>query len=402
MTEWNALAVATKIGCHLPVVETDIGSPLLFESPPPLGKAILSSFAKHHSSQRNGLRLRAASHAVRGISASRLIVIETHAGDGRCELDRDADHLIRFVADFERAHYERKAALIPLPPLAPNDPLMQILKKEGLNPVRRLGKGGHAECILCDDTKWGRVVAKRFKSAKQFWQEQNIYSLIGRQKFSPYLLRSIPKSKMLVLSHALGHRLADVKRCDVAQWLKPIVATLNAACSHFGKLPAPVIHRDIKPQNLILAQDGPKLIDYSSAEIADVERDCGRGEPPRRSKLGAGAYSFKAFEQLIGSHKQTGKVDVFGSAATIFWCLYGVPPYRNLATDLPTALRFYKRRHSLVEKCLRKDFPRFGSALAKCLEVNPEEREGTLDVVLNLLAKAVEDPRILIGLDVVQ
>jgi eukaryotic-like serine/threonine-protein kinase len=82
---------------------------------------------------------------------------------------------------------------------------------------------------------------------------------------------------------------------------------------------AGLLHRDLKPQNIILGRQGPVLIDFGLAVLA--ERDEGGGQTQTGMVVGTPAYM--APEQARGEKDLAQAVDVYGLGATLVFALTG-------------------------------------------------------------------------------
>ena len=133
---------------------------------------------------------------------------------------------------------------------------------------------------------------------------------------------------------------------------------------------AGIVHRDLKPSNVILAADGPRVIDFGIAWAASAPA-------LTRSGISVGSPPFMAPEQARGD-PTTPSVDVFALGSLAAFAIAGRPPfgvdgavqvlYRVLhkSPDLdgcPPDLR------SLIERCLVKDpaqRPQTGEIIDAC------------------------------------
>ena len=121
---------------------------------------------------------------------------------------------------------------------------------------------------------------------------------------------------------------------------------------------AGVVHRDLKPSNVLLAPDGPRVIDFGIARALEATS-------LTRSGMMVGSPQFMAPEQIL-DEPVTPAIDVFALGSLAAYAVLGRPPfgeghaaavsYRVLheAPDLtgcPAQLR------PLIERCLRKDPP---------------------------------------------
>jgi hypothetical protein len=82
---------------------------------------------------------------------------------------------------------------------------------------------------------------------------------------------------------------------------------------------AGVVHRDIKPGNVMMATHGPVLIDFGVARAAEDARLTMTGVVP-------GTPGFLAPETLL-SQPPTAATDIHGWAATLVYAASGLPPY---------------------------------------------------------------------------
>lgn len=132
------------------------------------------------------------------------------------------------------------------------------------------------------------------------------------------------------------------------------VGTALAAIHRAG-----VIHRDLKPSNVILAVDGPKVIDFGVAHAADLSQLTVTGQH-------IGTPSYMAPEQA-----RTGAVgpasDVFALGALLTFAATGRPPFGDGTTtevlfrvvyeppELSALADLDADLHALVERCLDKE-----------------------------------------------
>ncbi|OPF83514.1 serine/threonine protein kinase [Streptomyces antioxidans] len=167
---------------------------------------------------------------------------------------------------------------------------------------------------------------------------------------------------------------------------------LNQAVSDEGPLPEPsvralgaglaealtavhalgLVHRDVKPSNVLLALDGPRLIDFGIARATEGTVSL--------TSTGAsiGSPGYMAPEQILGENVE-GAADVFSLGAVLAYAATGEPPFPG---DTSAAL-LYKVVH---------DEPRFGRELtgelrdlvAACLAKNPADRPTPEQIVRRL------------------
>ncbi|MCC6671919.1 MAG: serine/threonine protein kinase [Planctomycetes bacterium] len=132
-----------------------------------------------------------------------------------------------------------------------------------------------------------------------------------------------------------------------------------------------VVHRDLKPGNLMLREDGRVLItDFGLA------RESGQGTLTESGAI-VGTPMYMPPEQVIGDRAAVGtRSDVYGLGATLYHLLTGAPPFRGPTAQavLQAVLHEAPRRPRL----LRADLPdALDAVLYKAMARAPEERYGS-------------------------
>ncbi|WP_171074558.1 serine/threonine-protein kinase [Nonomuraea basaltis] len=118
---------------------------------------------------------------------------------------------------------------------------------------------------------------------------------------------------------------------------------------------AGIVHRDFKPQNVLLGSDGPRVIDFGLARALDAAATV--------SGRGVGTPAYMAPEQITAS-AVTGKADVFSWGATMCFAANASAPFgqdsvapvlHRILTAPPELGMLAGRLRTLVEACLDKD-----------------------------------------------
>ena len=133
-----------------------------------------------------------------------------------------------------------------------------------------------------------------------------------------------------------------------------------------------VVHRDVKPQNVLITRDGfVKLADFGIARVDEAPELTAAGRV-----LGTGDYV--APEQALG-RRLDGRVDVYALGAVLYTCLTGAPPYRG-GSFVEVADQHVRAAIPSV-RALRPDVPeQVDRLIARALAKDPAARFPTASV----------------------
>ena len=121
-----------------------------------------------------------------------------------------------------------------------------------------------------------------------------------------------------------------------------------------------LVHRDLKPANVMLAADGPRVIDFGISKALD-------GTAVTSTGMIVGTAAFMAPEQAEG--QEVGPAtDVFALGCVLAYAATGVPPFGGGTT----ATVLYRVVHR--EPALDEVPPRLRGVLERCLAKDPADR----------------------------
>ena len=133
---------------------------------------------------------------------------------------------------------------------------------------------------------------------------------------------------------------------------------------------AGIVHRDFKPHNVIMAQDGPRVIDFGIARALDA------GQTAATKAIGTPSYM--APEQVAGA-TLTEAVDVWAWATTMVFAATGRPPFGD---DTVVAVINRVMHEPPMLEGLPPDLHRL---IASCLVKEPERRPTAQQLMMTLI-----------------
>src|SRR6266567_882860 len=130
-----------------------------------------------------------------------------------------------------------------------------------------------------------------------------------------------------------------------------------------------ILHRDIKPGNILLDQKGePHLTDFGLARLVETESTV------TRTMEVLGTPSYMAPEQAVGNNAAISSVtDVYGLGAVLYQLLTGQPPFAGGTTyeTIKLLLDTEPRQPRLLNPKIDRDL---STICLKCLEKDPKRR----------------------------
>jgi serine/threonine-protein kinase len=185
---------------------------------------------------------------------------------------------------------------------------------------------------------------------------------VGQHARSPYLVLE------LVEGGNLAQRVAGTPQ--PAAWAAELVEALARAMDAAHR--QGVVHRDLTPANILLAEDGtPKITDFGLAKLL-----VGAGDPRTQTGEILGTPSYMAPEQAAGRHREIGAAtDVYALGAILYELLTGRPPFK--AESPLETLHQVMGDEPVSPSRLRPKLPRdLETIVLKCLRKEPARRYG--------------------------
>ncbi|MEO8563092.1 MAG: protein kinase [bacterium] len=149
-----------------------------------------------------------------------------------------------------------------------------------------------------------------------------------------------------------------------------------------------VVHRDVKPENVLFQHGHAVLADFG---VARVLAPTNPGERLTGTGLGLGTLGYMAPEQLAGEPQVDARADLYALGVIAYELLTGAPPFAGASTMHLVALHLTERPRRVVET--RREVPIALDALvARLLEKDAAKRPQSAGEVLREL-DAIGSPR---------
>jgi len=250
----------------------------------------------------------------------------------------------------------------------------------------RLGVGGMSTVQLAFDTRLERYVAVKLL-AEHLAEDASFVSRFRREALAAarlvhpnvvqvfdFGLDEETGRNFIVMEHVDGQSCAEILRDQGARPPDEAVAILSQACRGLDYAHRNgVVHRDVKPGNLLRSNEGVvKLADFGIAKAAEDSEITKAG-----SVLGTAAYLSP--EQARGE-KAGPPADLYALGVVSYQLLTGRLPYE--AASLTDLARQQEASPPLSPSDVNPDAPRaLGEAVMRALHPQPEGRyEGALEM----------------------
>jgi serine/threonine protein kinase len=260
--------------------------------------------------------------------------------------------------------------------------------------LERLGSGGMGSVYLCEHKLMRRRVAVKVlptakaadpSSLERFYREARAVAALDHANIvHAYDIDQDDNLHFLVMEYVDGASLQEiVKRTGpmdpvrAAHYLRQ--SALGLAHAHERGL----IHRDIKPGNLLVDRTGTvKVLDMGLARFFNDEEDI---LTKKYDDNVLGTADYLAPEQAVDSHEVDVRADIYSLGATCYFMLTGRTPFGE--GTVAQKLIWHQSRQPKPVNAVRPDVPAALSAvIAKMMAKQPADRYQTPQEVADALA----------------
>ncbi|RKY17962.1 MAG: hypothetical protein DRP63_02795, partial [Planctomycetota bacterium] len=261
---------------------------------------------------------------------------------------------------------------------------VQILSKIGEGGMGAVYRGRHlalnkdVAVKIMSPALMGEVHKKRFlreARAAAKLEHSNIVQVYDAGEFEGYNYITM----QFIDGCSLGDKIAKSGRVDQLEALR-IIRDAAAGLAHAHK--NGMIHRDIKPDNIMLTKSGQvKVADFGLVKSTDVEKDLGLS----RSML-MGTPHYMAPEQFEGAPPDP-RVDIYALGVTFYELVTGRRPFEG-KTAFKVMEAHLRKKPPRPEDIVAGIHPEISRIILKMLEKEPEKRYQSMDELIRDLDRA--------------
>jgi predicted Ser/Thr protein kinase len=222
-------------------------------------------------------------------------------------------------------------------------------------PLKPLGSGGSGSVWLARDEQTGldvalKIIAREGKSAARAEREAAAAARLRHPScLRAYAFARDPRHVYIAYEYIPGMTFREAMRAGELDDARAIAACAEICDALAHAHAAGILHRDVKPSNVLLGDERAKLLDFGLARMAEAETLTAQGDVP-------GTLAYIAPERLAGDDA-TGAADVWAIGVMLWEALAGrhpfwhtsmletaraieagAPPLESMRPDLPKAL----------------------------------------------------------------
>ena len=259
---------------------------------------------------------------------------------------------------------------------------------------RELGGGGMSRVFLAHERALGRKVVVKMLlpelaagvNVERFRREIQLAAQLQHPHIVPLLsageAEGLPYFIMpFVSGESLRTRIAREGEFPIAETvriLRDLVSALGYAHSHG------VVHRDVKPENVLLSGGVAVVTDFGVAKAVSVSADSAGATGLTSLGVALGTPAYMAPEQATASPLTDHRADIYALGVVAYEMLTGFPPFSGRSPQAMLAAHVVEDPEP-VERRRPSVPPLLGDLVKECLAKRPAERPQTAAEVLHVL-----------------
>src|SRR5262249_38349373 len=262
--------------------------------------------------------------------------------------------------------------------------------------IRRLGTGGMGSVWLAEHTVMNRQVAVKVirpdllakpGATERFLREVRAAAKLHHPNIvTAFDAEPVSDSCLLVMEYVHGETLGERAKAGPLPIAEACRAVRDAARGLAHAHSAGLVHRDVKPHNLICTADGTtKVLDFGLAGVGAGESIANGATGLTGAGMVVGTPDYIAPEQATDPHTADARADIYGLGCTLYHLLAGRPPVPE--GSIMEKLDAQKTRDPDPIPGLAAGV---ATVLAKLIAKQPEDRYQTADEVVTALQEVID------------
>ena len=275
---------------------------------------------------------------------------------------------------------------------------VQALLAERYRLEREIGRGGMATVYLAQDLRHDRPIAVKVLhpelavtlGPERFQREIRVVAQLQHPHILPVYDSGAGAGLLwftmpYVEGQTLRQRLQHTGALPVAEALR-ILSYIARALAYAHR--RGVIHRDVKPENVLISQENVFLADFGVAKPLEAAAN----QYLTIAGMVVGTPTYMAPEQAAADPATDHRADIYAFGILAYELLAGEPPFANLPLGLLLAAHASREPEPITQR--RPDVPSpLASLIARCLSKDPAERWDSADALCGALeATALPEP----------
>jgi len=261
--------------------------------------------------------------------------------------------------------------------------------------LEKIGTGGmavvyRAKCLLLNRTVAVKILRDDLDSNDEFLKRFNIEAQSAASLTNPHIVSIYDVGKdgdtnFIVMEYVEGRTLkAYIKDHSPVEWKLAVKVAMKIADALSEAHKKHIIHRDIKPQNIIITEDGNvKVTDFGIARVSSGATISVDGDV-------LGSVHYLSPEQARGGYVDE-RSDIYSLGVVMYEMLTGKVPFDG---DTPVAVAIKQIEQPPVPLCeLNEDIPEnVSSIVLKAMSKELSCRYSTISEMYDDLSNVLSDP----------